>query len=107
MKKKVEINGGGLPAECPGKAKIDTVAAAPPKSALASGRKPEVLPASGARVSIYARYSTAAQKGGSVQKQLDLCGAYAARKGWRSVGVYSDKDGAPEEAATVQRIFEE
>jgi DNA invertase Pin-like site-specific DNA recombinase len=43
------------------------------------------------RVALYARYSTDLQREASIDDQLRLCQAYAARQGWIVAGSYSDR----------------
>ncbi len=50
------------------------------------------LPPPGTRYVVYARYSTGHQTFKSIEDQLTLCRAYAARQGWEEVGAYHDAE---------------
>ncbi|WP_422385479.1 recombinase family protein [Oceanicaulis alexandrii] len=50
------------------------------------------MPPSGSRVAFYSRYSTDRQNQSSIEGQERLCANYAAERGWREVGRYSDAE---------------
>lgn len=50
------------------------------------------LPPPGTRYAVYARYSTGHQTFKSIEDQLTLCRAYAARQGWEEANAYHDAE---------------